>query len=119
MVEENLDGSKCLELEKHDMFICTNIDKVNMYDIDTFKWKSDLEINLLEDTESREPNEIIALQKCQNEKYIAVISGKKLIGNEEKINQLFIFKYVEGSRDIAEDTPSKFALVKRIHLKDR
>ena len=53
-----------------------------------------LDITLLEDTQAREPNEIIAIQKCQNDEYIAVISGKRLIGNEEKINQLFVFRYV-------------------------
>jgi hypothetical protein len=67
---------------------------------------------LLEDTQAREPNEIIAIQKCQNDEYIAVISGKRLIGNEEKINQLFVFRYVEGSN------PAKFEKVTRVLLKE-
>ena len=91
VVSENLEGSKCLELVRHDMFLCTQIDKVNQYSLDndpkmSFKFIDKLDIQLLEDKEAREPNEIIAIQTCQNEEYIAVISGKRLIGNEEKIN---------------------------------
>lgn len=100
MVEENLEGSKCLELVKHDMFLCTNIDKVNQYSLDNqtpYKFIDKLDITLLEDKDAREPNEIIAIQTCQNEEYIAVISGKRLIGNEEKINQLFVFRYIKDS----------------------
>ena len=89
-----MEGSKCLELVRHDIFLCTNIDKVNIYHIESFKPMGRLDITLLEDTQAREPNEIIAIQKCQNDEYIAVISGKRLIGNEEKINQLFVFRYV-------------------------
>jgi hypothetical protein len=35
---------------------------------------------------------VIGIQKCQNEQYLAIVSGKNLIMNEQKINQLFIFK---------------------------
>lgn len=112
MVNGNLEGSKCIELVRHDIFLSTDINKVNIYDIESFKYIDKLDIQLLEDTESREPNEIIAIQKCQNDEYIAVISGKKLIGNEEKINQLFVFRYVEGSN------PVKFEKVNRVVLKE-
>jgi hypothetical protein len=44
---------------------------------------------------TREPNEIIAMNKCQNEEYLAIISGKNLIAAEQKINQLFVFKRKE------------------------
>lgn len=86
VVSENLEGSQCLELVRHDIFLCTNIDKVNVYHIESFDHLDRLDIQLLEDTEAREPNEIIGIQKCQNDEYIAVISGKRLVGNEEKIN---------------------------------
>lgn len=39
------------------------------------------------------------MQKCQNEKYLAVISGKNLIGAEQKINQLYVFKVQEDEVD--------------------
>lgn len=116
MVEENLEGSKCLELVKHDMFLCTNIDKVNQYSLDNqtpYKFIDKLDITLLEDKDAREPNEIIAIQTCQNEEYIAVISGKRLIGNEEKINQLFVFRYIKDS------VPARFKQEYRIILKDK
>jgi len=28
----NLEGAKCIELVEHEMFLCTNIDKIIMYD---------------------------------------------------------------------------------------
>ena len=37
-------------------------------------------------TETREPNEVIALAACQNEEYLGIISGKNLIMNEQKTN---------------------------------
>lgn len=39
------------------------------------------------------------MQKCQNEEYLAVISGKNLIAAEQKINQLFVFKKTKMARD--------------------
>jgi hypothetical protein len=36
------------------------------------------------------------MQKCQNEEYLAVVSGKILIMNEQMTNQLFIFKRPRG-----------------------
>jgi len=36
--------------------------------------------------DTREPNEVIAMTKCQNEQYLAVITGKNLIMNEQKAN---------------------------------
>jgi hypothetical protein len=43
------------------------------------------------------------MQKCQNDKYLAVISGKNLIGAEQKINQLFVFRVDEST--INDDAP--------------
>lgn len=61
MVNENLEGSKCLELVRHDIFLCTNIDKVNIYHCESFDYLGKLDITLLEDTEAREPNQVIAI----------------------------------------------------------
>lgn len=52
-------------------------------------------ISLLK-ADTREPNQIIAMAKSQDEEYLAVISGKILIMNEQKTNQLFIFKKERG-----------------------
>jgi hypothetical protein len=50
-----------------------------------------LDITLLESTE-REPNEVLTIQTCQNEEYLAVLTGKNLIMQEQKLNQIFVFK---------------------------
>lgn len=64
-----------------------------MYDINTYEELGELPISLLK-ADTREPNQVIAIQKSQDESLLAVISGKLLIKNEQKINQLFIFKKV-------------------------
>ena len=67
-----------------------------MYDSDTYEECGQLPITLLK-TETREANEIISINACQNEEYIAVISGKNLIAGAQKINQLFIFRKISGT----------------------
>lgn len=52
---------------------------------------------------------MLAIQKCQNDRYIAVITGKNLIRQEQKFNQLFLFRRNE------KDTFDRFD---RIILKD-
>ena len=73
-----------------------------------------MSIDLLPST-TREPNEVIGLQKSACEKYIAVISGKNLVMNEQKQNQLFVLK-----KDYAESIfgYDSFRLHKKIILKD-
>jgi hypothetical protein len=55
VVDENLEGSKGLELKSMDIFLCSKIDKVVMYDSLNFEELGDLPIKLLK-TETREPN---------------------------------------------------------------
>ena len=74
---ENLERSKALELPSLNMFIVTKIDKVIIYDSETFEYYSELPIKLLP-TETREINEIISITSCAKDEYIAVISGKNL-----------------------------------------
>ena len=74
----------------------TKIDKVTMYDSETYQECGQLPITLLK-TETREANEIISIGTCQNEEYIAVVSGKNLVGGAQKINQLFVFRKVAGT----------------------
>jgi len=85
VVSTNLEGSRGLELSKSGMFLCSKVDKVLMYDIDKFHFIDEIPIKLLPSVE-REPNEVIALQKCQNEEWLAIISGKNLIRAEQKPN---------------------------------
>lgn len=62
-MSENLEGSKGLELKSMDIFLCSKIDKVVMYDSMTFEELGDLPVKLLK-TETREANEVIALAAC-------------------------------------------------------
>ena len=57
---ENLERSKALELIKLNKFIVTKIDKVVIYDSDTYEECGFLPITLLK-TETREANEIISI----------------------------------------------------------
>lgn len=59
---ENLEGSKGIEFISMNMFFVTKIDKVIAYDCDSYQQIDELPIKLLV-TETREPNEVIALQK--------------------------------------------------------
>jgi hypothetical protein len=63
VLKENLEGAKALELKSMDVFLCSNIDKVVIYDSLSFQHVGDIPITLLK-TETREPNQVIAIQKC-------------------------------------------------------
>ena len=67
------------------------------------------------DSETREPNQIIGLQKSEDENYIAVVSGKNLVMDVQKQNQLFIFKKKRAKIAMTQD---EFVLHKRIVVKD-
>lgn len=79
ILEENLQGSKGIEFEKLGIFFITKTDKVVQYKTETYEEDGTLPIKLLK-SDTRETTEILALQKCQNEEYLAVLSGKYLIG---------------------------------------
>ena len=91
IIEEDLEGSMGLDLNKHETILVSKIDKVYMLNSKTFKEFGQIPITLLK-TETREPNQIIAMRKSMDENFIAIMSGKNLIKKEQKINQLFIFK---------------------------
>lgn len=112
---ENLEGSKGLEFAKLSVFLVTKVDKVIIYNSSTYKEIGNIPIDLLP-SETREPNEIIAMNKCQDEEYLAIISGKNLIAAEQKINQLFVFKRKGGDND--DDDDVEFEQIARIKLKD-
>ena len=74
-----------------------------MFDCDTYQPCGEIPIKLLP-TETREPNEIIGMAKSKCENYFAFVSGKNLVKNEQKQNQLFIFKRVKSKSDFSYDT---------------
>ena len=90
---EDFEGSRALEIGSSNVFLVTKTDKILMYDCLSFKLCGSIPITLLP-TETREPNEIIGMEKSPCENWLAVVSGKNLVMNEQKQNQLFIFKRV-------------------------
>ena len=97
-------------------FIISKIDIIRFFDVDSFEELKECQINIpLFKSEEREPNEIIGMQVSKNQDLICIISGKNLIMNEQKPNQLFVFKrekdFNKGGRDL-------FKLLKRIVIKD-
>ena len=87
----NFEGSKSIEILSMEIIMVTNVDKLMLFENITYQKVGEIPIPLLK-TESREPNEIIGIQKSDDEQYLAIISGKNLIMDEQKQNQLFIFK---------------------------
>mmetsp|Transcript_2678 Transcript_2678/g.4195 ORF Transcript_2678/g.4195 Transcript_2678/m.4195 type:complete len:267 (-) Transcript_2678:214-1014(-) len=114
--EENLEGSIGLEFATMRTFLVSKIDSITMYDTMTFEPFNEVPINLLK-ADTREPNQVIAMVKDLHEQYLGVISGKFLIKNEQKINQLFIFER-EASNDLGRHSKDTFSLLKRVVLKD-
>ena len=97
------------------MIVITNKDHLLVYDNKNFKHVKTIPIPLLQ-TVSREPNEIIGMEKSHCEDFLAVITGKKLIMKDKKLNQLFIFK--RNNMYDTHDHSDLFRLHKRIVLKD-
>ena len=62
-----------------------------MVNSETYEEYEQFPIELIQ-SETREPSQVIAMQKSQDEEFVAVISGKILIMNQQFCNQLFIFK---------------------------
>ena len=68
-------------------FIVSKLNLIKFYDIDTcVEMKSCMITIPLLESQTREPNEIIGMAKDVNENYLAVISGKNLIMDQQKPN---------------------------------
>ena len=114
VVDTNLEGSFGIDLTSINAFCVTQIDKIFLYDSNTFQQVGQLPIELLKTT-TREPNQIISIRKSHDDQFIACISGKNLIMKQQKANQLFIF---QKKRSIGKDAKPEFEQVKRIIIKD-
>ena len=103
-------------MESMDSFLVGKGDTIRFYDINTYLERTGVAIEVpLIKSETREPSEIIGLQKSHDENTIAVISGKNLQKSEQFINQLFIFTRNTNPVDPSSDT---FTLAHRHVLKD-
>lgn len=78
---EDLAGAMGIELLSMNVFLVAKLDKVKMFDCDSFKFIGDLPITLMI-TETREPNEVIGIVKSDCENFLAIITGKNLVMNE-------------------------------------
>ena len=118
IVHEDFDGSRGLPVESMKAFLVGVIDKIKFYDVNTFEEikECEIEIPLFKST-SRERNEIISMQISPKEDILAVISGKKLIMDENKPNQIFIFKR-QKNLNAQEDSMDQFKFLKRIKIMD-
>ena len=112
--DANYEGARAVEIASSNLVLLSKIDQVIMLDNQNFTKVGQIPITLLK-TETREPNEVIGIAKSTDEQWIAVISGKNLIMNEQKQNQLFVFKKVKASSQFEYDS---FVLHKRIVVKD-
>jgi hypothetical protein len=112
IVPEKLEGSMGLDLATMNTILVTKVDKIYMYNNQDFKCIGEIPIKLLP-TETREPNQIIAMVKSNCEQFLAVISGKNLIMKQQKVNQLFVFK-----KKVTNGPEVEFELYKRIVVKD-
>ena len=110
----NYEGSKSLELAKSNLVLISKIDRVITYDNETYEEVGNIPITLLK-TETREPNEVIGMVASADEEMVAVISGKNLVMDEQKQNQLFVFKKIKAPDIFSYDD---FVLHKRIVVKD-
>ena len=80
VAQVNYEGSIGLNLKSINAMLVSNIDEIQMYDGKTFQEVKNrkITINLLK-SETRERNEVIAMNLCPYEKYLGVITGKNLI----------------------------------------
>lgn len=74
-----------LELVSLKTLVITKVDQVLMYDSETFAQYDEIPIKLLP-TQAREPNEVIGVQKSDDERWLAIVSGKNLVMNEQRQN---------------------------------
>lgn len=81
IIDENMDKSLSIELKRQESFMVTKVDKFVVYDSVTFVERYTIYLDI-DESETREKNEIIGFQTDQSEKYLVVIVGKNLILNE-------------------------------------
>jgi hypothetical protein len=111
-----MDGSRGLPVETMNAFLVSRIAVIRFFDIDSFEEIKECQITIpLLVSKEREPNEIISMQISKDEHFLAVISGKNLIMNEQKPNQLFIFK---RTKNLDPSKMDSFQLIKRIVIRE-
>ena len=80
--DSNYEGGISIVLPKAGKFLVAKIDQVLIYDNQTFQQCGKIPITLMK-ADSREPNQIIGLVASKDEKWVAIISGKNLVMNQQ------------------------------------
>jgi hypothetical protein len=79
---DQLEGGFGISMPSLEIFLVAKKDEIKVYDSNTFAFKAHIPIKLLV-TETREPNEIIGICKSKCNRWIACISGKNLVMNNQ------------------------------------
>lgn len=82
---ENFEGAKTLEFPQSNLVLISMKDKVITFDNENYAKVGSIPITLLI-SETREPNEVIGMQRSTDENWLAIISGKNLVMDEQKQN---------------------------------
>lgn len=109
-----------LEIVTLGAFFVTQQDRILIFESEGFKQIDEIKIQL-QPSNSREANEIIAIRTCQNEEYLAVICGKRLIRRAFAIDELFIYKRRRDAAQnlVTEEGLGPFELAHHLILKDQ
>ena len=89
--EEDYTNSQVIDVKSMNKFFVSKMDEIHVYCATNLVLVDKIKI-ALEPSDSREPNQIISMQFCQNEEYLGVINGKHLIKEEKQAQCLNILK---------------------------
>ena len=88
---ENMEGAFGVSLPTLHVFLVAKDNWIKIFDSNTFEQHGSVPIELLI-SETREPNEIIGICKSKNDRFIAAVTGKNLVMNNQVQNQIFFFE---------------------------
>lgn len=86
----DFEGCTGIELPKKGLIFVSHHDKVLILDNSSMKFKCKLPIKLLK-SDSRERTEVLSMTASDDNTKVAVISGSILVGDQTKMNQIFMF----------------------------
>jgi hypothetical protein len=90
--QEDFENAIGLNLDKkEELLICKKYGTIMLFDSATYLVKSNLDLNL-EKSDSREPLQILSVNKSHDDSVIAVFVGKQMIKDLEMIMYLYILK---------------------------
>lgn len=88
---EDYTNAQVIEVKGMNCFFVSKLDEIHIYCSTNLRRVQTIKLEL-EDSDSREPNQIISMHFCQNEEYLGVIAGKNLIKEEKQSQCFYILK---------------------------